>query len=138
MLDQAGSGAVTGVVCQASDGSYVRLNAGKGVAVCCGDFSTNPEMVASLLPELLEWNLRNGMTYDEALTSLVGMGRDGYGQKMCCRAGGYIEEASRATQQAGTVSNGKADIPAGPFGAASFLELNRPSSPNCVAIGALS
>lgn len=125
VLDQAESGAVTGVVCEAPDGSCIRLNAGKGVAVCCGDFSTNPEMVSSLLPELLEWNLRNGMTYDEALSGLTGMGRDGYGQKMCCWAGGYIEEAPRATQQAGTVSNGKADIPAGPFGAASFLELNR-------------
>ncbi|MGI6218227.1 MAG: FAD-dependent oxidoreductase, partial [Coriobacteriales bacterium] len=124
VLDQNENGDVTGVIAKTPDDTFIRLNASKGVAVCCGDFSTNPQMTASLLPELLEWNLRNGMTFEEATESLMGMGRDGYGHRMCCWAGGRIEEAPRATQQAGTAGTQERDIPAGPFGAASFLELN--------------
>lgn len=125
VLDQETDGTVTGVIAQNANGELVRLGASKGVAVCCGDFSADPRMVASLMPELVEWNLRNGMSWEECLKSLTGASnRDGSGHKMCCWAGGYIEEAPRAVQQAGTAGTETADIPTGPFGAASFLELN--------------
>lgn len=124
-LDQNENGDVTGAIVKTGDGSYIKLNARKGVAVCTGDYSSDPAMVASLMPELVEWNLRNGMTWEDALTSLTGAsGRTGTGHKMCCWAGGFIEEAPRAVQQAGTAGTETQDIPTGPFGAASFLELN--------------
>lgn len=126
VLDQAEDGTVTGVVAKSEEGALVRLNASKGVAVCCGDYGSNPAMVSSLMPELVEWNLRNGMSWEEAQASLMGAsGRTGTGHKMCCWAGGFIEEAPRAVQQNGTVGTEQADIPTGPFGAASFLELNK-------------
>ena len=124
-LDQDTDNVVTGVIAQNAEGELLRFEASKGVAVCTGDYGSDPAMVASLMPELVEWNLRNGMSWDDAVTALMGAsGRTGTGHKMCCWAGGFIEEAPRAVQQAGTVGTEEKDIPTGPFGAASFLELN--------------
>ena len=118
VLEQDDDGSVTGVICQNSDGEYVRLNASKGVCVTTGDFSGDGTMVASLLPETVEWNLRTGKTWDECLTSITGMsGRDGHGHKMCCWAGGLIEPTPRAVMSAGPSVSG-------PFGASCMLELN--------------
>lgn len=47
------SGAVTGVVGQSKDGSYVRVNASKGVLMACGDISDDDEMLECYAPLLL-------------------------------------------------------------------------------------
>lgn len=50
-LEQDGSGRVTGAIAEASDGSYIRITASKGVALCCGGYAYNKEMLAALNPD---------------------------------------------------------------------------------------
>lgn len=47
------SGAVTGVVGEAKDGSYVRVNAAKGVVLCTGDVSDDDEMIEAYCPAMI-------------------------------------------------------------------------------------
>ena len=49
-LVQAEDGSVTGVIGQASDGSYIQANASKGVVLACGDYGNNPELVTMWCP----------------------------------------------------------------------------------------
>lgn len=42
---------VTGIIAQKADGSYLRVNAAKGVILCCGGYLGNDEMMAALNPE---------------------------------------------------------------------------------------
>lgn len=44
------SGRVVGAFCQKSDGSYLKVNASKGVLLATGDFHHNPEMCAAFVP----------------------------------------------------------------------------------------
>lgn len=44
------SNAVTGVIAQSKDGSYIKINTSKGVILACGDINGNPEMVAEWSP----------------------------------------------------------------------------------------
>lgn len=48
-LEQNREGRVTGVIAKTSDG-FIRINAGKGVALCCGGYAYNKEMLAALNP----------------------------------------------------------------------------------------
>ncbi len=41
---------VTGCIGQKADGSYLRVNASKGVILCCGGYLGNPDMMAALQP----------------------------------------------------------------------------------------
>ena len=50
MLEQDGTGRVTGVIAQGADG-YVRINAVKGVCICTGGYALNDEMLSALQPE---------------------------------------------------------------------------------------
>jgi len=50
VLDEAG--AVTGVIGQKVDGSYVKFNAAKGVILACGDYQNNLEMCNYFIPDL--------------------------------------------------------------------------------------
>lgn len=86
VLVQDESGNVTGVIAEGPDG-YVRFNASKGVCLCTGDFSSNPDMVWNLLDDVNELGARSGMKREE----MIGSGRDGSGIKMGCWAGGIIE-----------------------------------------------
>lgn len=42
---------VTGAIAQNADGSYLRINASKGVALCCGGYAYNKQMLAALNPD---------------------------------------------------------------------------------------
>lgn len=46
-------GAVTGVIGQAKDDSYVRVNAAKGVILCTGDVSDDDEMIEAYCPAMI-------------------------------------------------------------------------------------
>jgi fumarate reductase flavoprotein subunit len=52
------TGKVKAVIAQDKDGNYIQCNAAKGVILCTGDYSYNPEMVAKYFPGA---NLRLGM-----------------------------------------------------------------------------
>lgn len=49
-LIQDASGAVVGAYCMKEDGSYLKVNASKGVVLATGDFHHDPEMCAAFLP----------------------------------------------------------------------------------------
>lgn len=82
-LVQDESGAVTGVIGQLEDGSYVKFNARKGVILATGDFSGNTAMCEDLLQSQLS-SLQEG-------EEMFGMGRDGRGIQMAVWAGGRLE-----------------------------------------------
>ena len=120
VLTQNENGDVTGVIAQDADGKYIKFEAAKGVIVATGDFCNDPDMVWGLLPDIAEWYMRSGMTLDEAKESWFGFsGRTGTGHKMCCWAGGMLEElpGRGAMNQGGGVG--------GPWGTTPFLWLNR-------------
>ena len=120
LLTQNEAGDVTGVIAKNAEGNYVKYEANKGVIVATGDFCNDPDMVWGLLPDIAEWYMRSGMTLEQAKESWFGFsGRTGTGHKMCCWAGGLIEElpGRGAMNQGGGVS--------GPWGTAPFLWLNK-------------
>ena len=45
-------GRVTGVIAQNADGDYVRVNAAKGVILCCGGYLGNPDMLSAIQPDV--------------------------------------------------------------------------------------
>ncbi|MDR1082602.1 MAG: FAD-binding protein [Coriobacteriales bacterium] len=106
--------AVTGAYALKSDGSYLRLNATKGVLLATGDFSANPDMVWNLLDDVAEWGSRVGLDK----TSMIGPGRDGMGHKLGCWAGGAIEPHPRSSMN---IMGGQP----GPWGTSAFLTLNK-------------
>ncbi len=112
---QDADGAVTGVIAQAADGTYVRLNASRGVILATGDFGANVDMVWELCSECAENAMRHGVERD----SLRGMTDcDGSGHKMGCWAGGAIESHPRP------VAGDAPSIAFGPWGSTPCLWLN--------------
>lgn len=86
-LIQDDTGAVIGVVGQASDGSYVRVNTSKGVILCTGDICDNEEMLERWFPEAIglpHFNARDGL--------------DGDAVKMGTWVGAAIEPVAANTQ----------------------------------------
>ncbi len=75
-------GAVTGLIAQAADGSFMEIAAGKGVILAAGDYSRNKEMCEDLLAECAD-------LIDEGDWS--GHGWDGSGIRMGVWAGGRLE-----------------------------------------------
>lgn len=71
-------GAVTGVIGQREDGTYVQLNASKGVILATGCYGCNKEMLAYYCPDLLEF-------------PPFMIKKNGDGHKMGLWAGGEIE-----------------------------------------------
>lgn len=104
---------VVGAYAKKADGSYVKLNASKGVLLATGDFSSDPKMVWNLLTDVSEWGARVGMYEGD----IFGGGRDGKGHKLGCWAGGAIEPHPRPTM------NMMGGVP-GPWGTSAFLTLN--------------
>lgn len=45
-------GRVTGVIAQNAEGNYVRINAAKGVILCCGGYLGNADMMSALQPDV--------------------------------------------------------------------------------------
>lgn len=79
----ADDGRVTGAVGQKEDGSYVQVNAAKGVIVCAGDYSANPEMAKELLSQITNMIGEDGQ--------IVTSGYEGDGLKLCYWAGGQLD-----------------------------------------------
>ncbi|MBS5450290.1 MAG: FAD-dependent oxidoreductase [Coriobacteriia bacterium] len=76
--------AVTGFVAKASDGSYVKVNASKGVILAGGGFGGNAEMCADLLPQIAR-------TFAPGEDFAGMMDRDGSAIQMGVWAGGRLE-----------------------------------------------
>jgi hypothetical protein len=105
---------VKGAYALKPDGTYLQLNAAKGVLLSTGDFSSNPDMVWNLLDDVAEWGSRVGLERG----SLIGPGRDGMGHKLGCWAGGAIEPHPRSSMN---IMGGQP----GPWGTSAFLTLNK-------------
>ena len=50
-LEQDDTGRVTGIIAKDASGEYLRINASKGVALCCGGYPLNKEMLSVLNPD---------------------------------------------------------------------------------------
>ena len=113
VLVQNENGDVTGVIAKGPDG-YEQFNANKGVVISTGDFADNLEMIVQLLDLVNELDMRNNM---DPQMMKGRSGRDGWGIKMGCWAGGFIESHPRSSM---------ATIMAqpGPFGTTPLLHLN--------------
>jgi succinate dehydrogenase/fumarate reductase flavoprotein subunit len=112
VLTQDENGAVTGAIVKNAEGKYIKFAAAAGTLVATGDFSGSEEMCWALLNDLREMAERAGTT------TLKGMGRPGYGHKMCCWAGGLIESLPRP------VMGGGGSSATGPWGFSPMLQLN--------------
>lgn len=113
VLDE--SGAVTGVIAQAEDGTYTQFDAAKGVILATGDFGGNSDMVWELCSECAENAMRHGVAR-ERLTGMTDC--DGSGHKMGCWAGGAIESHPRP------VAGDAPSIAFGPWGSTPCLWMN--------------
>ena len=116
VLIQEAGGPVTGAIVQDKDGKYLRFNARKAVVVTTGDFSGNKDMVWSLMNETIERMERHGTTRSKYKAPGT-VYRDGSGHKMCCWAGGLIENNPRAYMNLAAAG-------AGPWGVSPMLLLN--------------
>lgn len=79
-------GAVTGAIAQNAEGDYVRVNASKGVLLCCGGYAADPEVYAALNP-----TDSSGTTF-----ALVQPGCDGSGIRAGIWAGGKKDDVPTA------------------------------------------
>lgn len=79
-LVQDGTGRVTGVIATNPDGSYIQVNAARGVIVCTGGYGANDEMLADLQPGVTDWCVTGSAT-----------GEKGQGIKMALWAGAQLE-----------------------------------------------
>lgn len=50
-LDREENSRVTGVIAKNDKGEYIRINASKGVVLCCGGYAYNKQMLATLNPD---------------------------------------------------------------------------------------
>ena len=87
-------GRVTGVIAKTGDGSYIQLNARKGVILAAGDFSKNAEMVEDLCDEITSLKAPG-----QVIVASV-QGQDGSGIQMGVWAGGRMSPAPIATMGA--------------------------------------
>lgn len=84
-LVQDADGNVTGVIAQAEDGSYVQVNAGKGVILCTGGYAANGDMMADLAPETVRY-----------CAGTSALNETGDGIRMAMWAGAAVEECGSA------------------------------------------
>lgn len=106
--------AVVGVVAQEADGSYVKVNANKGVILCGGGFGGNSEMCRDLLIEISD--------YCSEDTAIGGMDCDGSGIQMGYWAGGRLE--SRPLSSMGGNYVYPCNSPGDPIGTTAALWVN--------------
>ncbi len=76
-------GRVTGVIAQKADGTYLRVNAAKGVILCCGGYLGNAEMMEAIQP-----NVKKVTVYNWTWP-----GTNGVGIKAGIWAGGHLDPA---------------------------------------------
>ena len=79
-LVQNADGRVTGVIATTEDGSYIQVNAAKGVIVCTGGYGANQQMLDDLQPGVTDWCVTGSAT-----------GEKGQGIKMALWAGAQLE-----------------------------------------------
>lgn len=82
---------VAGAVVQSQDGAYTRINARKGVILCCGDISNDPEMMRRYLPWASGYTTR--YTTNDCNGNLANTGD---GHKMGMWAGAVMEDGPLA------------------------------------------
>ncbi len=82
---------VTGAIVQDQEGAYTRINASKGVILCCGDFSSNPEMTQYYTP----WAVGYESRYN-TVDCNVDKANTGDGQRMGMWAGAIMEDGPYA------------------------------------------
>ena len=116
----ADDGRVTGAVGQKEDGSYVQVNAAKGVIVCAGDYSANPEMAKELLSQITNMIGEDGQ--------IVTSGYEGDGLKLCYWAGGQLDPYQSSM---GGDYYYPCDSPADPLGSAASLWINADGKRYC-------
>ncbi len=88
-LEKNGQGRVTGAIAQKSDGSYLRVNASKGVLLASGGYINNPTMMLARQPEAIAAS--NG--------AFIGFGSLGTGIKAGLWAGGVLRDDPTAMIQ---------------------------------------
>lgn len=114
-------GAVTGVVGQASDGSYYRFTAHKGVILSGGGFGGNADMCHDLLIEITD--------YCSADTNIGGMDQDGSAIAMGYWAGGRLE--ARPLSSMGGNYCYPCNSPGDPIGTTAALWVNKHGKRYC-------
>lgn len=119
-LVQDETGTIIGAIGQTADGSYVRINATKGVVVALGDFSANSEMCHDLLTQV------DTLVGSEGTIS--GMGQTGAGVQICYWAGARLDPY-QATM--GGDYYYPCDSPTDPLGSSSPLWLNAEGKRYC-------
>lgn len=103
---------VTGVIAKKADGSFVQVNANKGVIIAAGDYSKNRQMCKDLLTEAADLLDNN--------TDWLGHGWDGSGIQMGVWAGARLEPRSHAAM-GGNYSLPGFEV----IGSAAVLRVNR-------------
>ena len=72
-----------------TNGGYVKVNANKGVVLCCGDYKDNPEMISAFTPQIDT----NGNTILSLLSDVNGnKACTGDGHKMSAWAGARLQD----------------------------------------------
>ena len=117
LIDEAGR--VTGVVAEGKEG-FVQVNAAKGVIVCAGDYSANPEMAKELLSQITNMIGEDGQ--------IVTSGYEGDGLKLCYWAGGQLDPYQSSM---GGDYYYPCDSPADPLGSAASLWINADGKRYC-------
>jgi len=116
-LVRRGSGRVTGVIALDEKGRYIRLDAGKAVILCTGDYGNNPWMMQKYCPTAAEVALENNiyMTRNEDLREAPEPLNTGDGHQMALRVGAVMESSPHAPMS---------HITLGPLGNDPFLKVN--------------
>lgn len=99
-LVQNEAGDVTGVIAQREDGSYLQLNAAKGVVMCTGDFGGDPVMCEEFLSPMVAAGMRRNNIYTSMMSADEQPAEPidtGDGHRMCVWAGGAMEECPNVT-----------------------------------------
>ena len=115
-----GEGRVTGAVGKREDGSYVKVNAAKGVIVAAGDYSGNQEMAKELLVQITNMIGEDG--------EIISSGYQGDGLKLCYWAGGQLDPYQSSM---GGDYYYPCDSPTDPLGSAAALWINADGKRYC-------
>ena len=110
-------GAVKGVYAKNPDGSYVKFEATKAVALCSGDYGGDGVLAWHFNEAVRNMALLNGVTEDMAADRCSSMmGNPGTGHKLGLWAGGYLDPYFRADMAGGGAG--------GPLGSTPLIYVN--------------
>ena len=111
------AGRVSGVIARDKEGRFIRINAGKAVVMCTGDYGGNPAMMDKYCPIAAEVARRNNiyMTRNEDLRRAAEPLNVGDGHLMAMWIGGVMESGPHAPMSHAAL---------GPLGVNPFLRIN--------------